>query len=118
MKRLIVVGLALCMSLSSHAGWFGPDTFDGCILDKMPSVANALAANLVLANCSPYARADAGTGRGLLAKFANGAECFRDKGKAVGDNLAATYIYAACHQLYDLPELDPAKVVPDDSPRK
>ncbi|WP_199031309.1 hypothetical protein [Ralstonia sp. ASV6] len=118
MKKLVAAMSTLLIAINCSAGWFGPETFDSCILDKMPGVANALAAKLVLSDCARYARAEPGAGRGFLAQYANGVECFADKGKAVGDSLGATYVFAACHQLYDLPELDPTKLVPDESPRK
>ena len=117
-KKLGPAAALLLISIECSAGWFGADTFDSCILDKMPGVANAVAAKLVLSNCARYARAEPGAGGGILAKYANGLECFADKGKAVGDSLGATYVFSACRQLYDLQELDPTKLVPDDSSRK
>ncbi len=114
MKRTVVVVFALIACTQSYAGWFESATFDGCVLDKMPGVSNALAAKLVLASCVSFARANSGSGRGFFAKYASGADCFADKGKSVGDQLGATYVFAACHQLYDRPELDPSKIVPDE----
>ncbi len=113
MKRVVVVAFALLTCTQSYAGWFGTDTFDSCVLDKMAGVSNALAAKLVLASCVSFARADSGSGRGFFAKYASGVDCFADKGKSVGNELAANYVFAACHQLYDLPELDPSKIVQD-----
>jgi len=118
MKQLApLLGAALICS-QAHAGWFGRDTFETCVLDKMPGVANSLAAKLVLADCTSYPRAEAGSGRGLLSKYNSGAACFAEKGKSVGDQLGAAYVYGACNLLYDEPGIDPSKVIPDPSPSK
>lgn len=65
MKRTVVVVFALIACTQSYAGWFESATFDGCVLDKMPGVSNALAAKLVLASCVSFARANSGSGRGF-----------------------------------------------------
>ncbi|MCK4120405.1 hypothetical protein ACI2UK_24465 [Ralstonia nicotianae] len=118
MRKLIVAVFALLLSMPSFAGWFGPDTFDACVLDEMPGVSNAIVAKLVLANCAAYARAKMGSGRGLLARYKSGLDCFADKGKGVGDALASNYVLAACHQLYDPPTIDQSQVIPDTQPGK
>ncbi|QBY55544.1 hypothetical protein [Cupriavidus oxalaticus] len=130
MQQIRLVKIAvLCASIEfcgiAHAELFERDTFESCILKTMPGAANELSIQLILAKCVQKPQAKAGSGReGLLAKYSDGFECFHDKGKSVGTQLGANYVFVACQTLYSKPApfdpnsavIDQSRVVPDASP--
>ncbi|MNN40664.1 hypothetical protein D3C81_1547450 [compost metagenome] len=119
--RLVVTAL-LCATISfcfcgtAHADLFEADTFESCILKNMPGTANELAAQHIVATCVRKPVAKAGSGRGLLAKYPDGFDCFNAKGKSVAIPWAVSYVFAACQTLYSKPTVfDPSSAVIDPS---
>lgn len=49
--RYIIITLALIFSSSAMAGWFGPSTFDECILKNMKGVTSNVAARVIYKSC-------------------------------------------------------------------
>lgn len=113
---ILVLGALSFVWSSAHAGLFEAETFERCIIKNMPGTANDVASKFIILNCSQFQMSAAGSGRGLWAKYPNGAECYSDKGKSVSDQLAAAYLLAACFTLYDRPRIDPNAVVMDPGP--
>lgn len=80
-----------------------------CLLDKLPGVANDVAANAIVQTCSSkfpggFQTVGLGSGRGDWFGFKSGAECTAKKAADTRSDRAAHMIGAACRRLYD--ELD------------
>lgn len=73
-----------------------------CILDKMPGVANDVAAQAVYNSCLEKYPEDVkqGSGRGFFG-YASSTECIADKARDTRSAKAAQFIGFACRKLYD-----------------
>lgn len=100
MRHLPALFLAVATSPAFAAN------FATCILDKMPGVANDVAANAVYRVCVDKHPGDVeqGAGRGFFG-YANGAECITAKAKDTRSARAAQIIGFACRKLYDESEI-------------
>lgn len=101
--------LLLALILSVVASPVFAANYATCILDKMPGVANDVAANAVRQVC----RAEhptgmdgvvQGSGRGFFG-FKSGAECVVKKAGETRSQSAAATIGAACRKLYEESEI-------------
>lgn len=48
---MLVLALAMTASSPAHAGWFGPSTYEDCVLEHMKEASNANAAALIAMAC-------------------------------------------------------------------
>lgn len=100
MKTRLLV--ALLLPLETWAG-----NFATCLLDKLPSMQNDVAAQAVYQQCDATYPAGLpavkqGSGRGLFG-FDSGAECTAKKAGDTRSVRAAALIGVACRRLYDVP---------------
>lgn len=91
--------------LATVAGPVFAANYATCILDKMPGVANEVAANAVRQVCMAdhpdgMHGVSQGSGRGFFG-FKSGAECVIKKAGETRSQSAAATIGAACRKLYD-----------------
>ena len=75
-----------------------------CVLDKMPGVANDVAAYAVYNTCHDKYPGDVeqGSGRGFFG-YASSTECIADKARDTRSAKAAQFVGVACRKLYDEP---------------
>lgn len=83
--------------------------YASCILDKMPGLANDVAANAVRQMCMSQhpgglTAIEQGSGRGFFS-YKSGAECVVKKAGDTRSQSAAATIGAACRKLYDESEI-------------
>lgn len=78
--------------------------YAACVLDKMPGVANDVAAQAVYNSCLEKYPEDVkqGSGRGFFG-YASSTECIADKARDTRSAKAARFIGFACRKLYDEP---------------
>lgn len=86
-----------------------------CLLDRLPGVANDVAAQAVFQVCSAehpggIQAVPQGDGRGMLG-FKSGPECTAKKAGDTRSTRAAELIGMACRRLYDIP-FDPSTARP------
>lgn len=102
MKNVVIV-IAMLVSMDAHAGLFGSETYESCILDNMPGTAE-WGVGLVVSKCSSKPAAAPGAGRGLFAKYSSGWDCFIDKGTKMASQAGKGLIFISCGRLYDKPK--------------
>lgn len=90
-----------------------------CLLDKLPGVANDVAANAIVQTCTAkfpggFQTVGLGSGRGDWFGFKSGAECTAKKAADTRSERAALMIGAACRRLYEDPASPGAKPVTVD----
>lgn len=83
-----------------------------CLLDKLPGVANDVAARAIVQVCvsenpGGMLAVPQGSGRGFFG-YKSGAECAAKKASDTRSEVAAGLIWAACRKLYE----EPVKLVP------
>lgn len=50
-KLIVLIPICLCAMGTSHAGWFGPNNYDDCILENMKGVTQIQAIHAVTSAC-------------------------------------------------------------------
>lgn len=101
MRRILIILSALA------SGQALADNYATCILDKMPGVANDVAARAVYQVCKKERPGSLnavvqGSGRGFFG-YSSGAECTAKKASNTHSQQAAYMIGNACKKLYDEP---------------
>lgn len=103
MKTLLLVILLIAQNSVAMAGWFGPDNYWECLLDKMQQVQSDTIAEEVVGICKEqhpfHERIFVEKKRRWFGpKTAN--ECTLKYGKRVQSEIGARYIQSACYKLY------------------
>ena len=106
--RLTPLATALALTATLAAPAFAAN-YATCVLDKMPGVANDVAAHSVYQLClqehpGGLAAVPQGSGRGFFG-YDSGAECTAKKAGDTRSQRAAYIIGGACRKLYDEPTL-------------
>jgi tripartite-type tricarboxylate transporter receptor subunit TctC len=99
--------LLLALILSVVASPVFAANYATCILDKMPGVANDVAARAVYQVCKKehpggLQAVEQGSGRGFFG-YSSGAECTAKKASDTHSQQAAYMIGTACRRLYEEP---------------
>lgn len=93
----------LLTSGPSFAGWFSPDNYWQCLLDKMSNVQTDTIADEVLAYCKdrhPFHERVFIEKKSPWFGIKTASECSIKHGKNVNSELAARHIQAACYKLF------------------
>jgi hypothetical protein len=111
MKRKLLAGLcAASAAINAHAGLFGADNWDECILDRMPGVQNNIAAYAVERSCNDeFGPPSVRPQPGIFARYKSADQCVVDKSRGTASFSAAERITVACRRLYDRTPPTPLK---------